>query len=428
MDKNYKINHCSSILNRILPFVLITMLSVSCGYRRINRELAPMDVINAHVMIEDRDGLFADLLRYPEYSHVIDSLVINVVGCSDQSYNKIVEYAYIADGDSLLTQYLGELIVKKQSEVLNEISDMSLENVGDYYRTHSSDYPFLTDVVDSAYFSNVDTLDYYSLKHLYGAFKDTDFESKVYPQYEEVRNSWLKVINEDLENYFTQEETILDAVEYRVRDKIERYIEKGVDKIIVEFEDKLDRGFFTRLFKHDTKDDYSIYEYARILVSQNLDPNYISTSVNNELLEFISVSTKLREEYICSLQDDYATCQDYYISDTISVSQPFDKSISASDASRIQNMRFMGNLLSAASFALAFTPYGWISAIADAADLINGMSEPSREQEMIESFVSNLYLEATEGVDDYLTKVFEALEHERFETESYIRNRINEEF
>lgn len=418
-----------SIKNLLLMAIAAAYLA-SCGVssRTTTSELSPMDMISAHSMIGDTDGLFDDLIKFPEYARVIDSIIINKVTLSDSSYNKLVEYAALATNDLTLTQHIGKQIIGIQSMVLKNVSDMSIEELSAFYRARSADFPFLSDVIRKTYLNDLDNLDYSSLKKLFTAFDGTDLGVIVAPIYKDTRSSLLNIINEELDMFFEQEESALNAVEYNIRCETEQYIETGVNRIIPKLEEKLDRGLFKRIFKHEDKDDYTFLEYTAQLISQNLNSEVISSQIQRECLDFINTSRKMREEYLSQILDDFETYQNYYIADTIVTKHPLEMIISTDDASQIQGMKTMGSILSVASIALMFTPAGWVGAAVDAVDFLHGMSEPSRQEKMLESLASNLYIGTTESIDEYLTKLFGNLLLTKQATENAIKERINEDF
>lgn len=407
---------------------IIGFLVSSCGVsKKLPTGPSPLETIQTHYQDKNWRALLNDINEFPEYRDDIRAKLIKGLDYSNFSYSTLKLITELSSSDFEASAYFDSLLFARETVVLENLSKMDIADAAAYYRNDSRDHEFLHQAILETYLAGIDSLDYTTVKNIYTAFLDSDLAPAITPAYNSIRNSILAEVNAGLDAYFSQEEDILSDVEYGIRAKLDPYVEKGVQNVVIGMSEKLDRGLFKKVFHREEQDRYSAYGYYSKLVSENFDSDYISKTVLSKVSDYIVSSTSLRKEYIQDYMPDYESCDFYYIPSSTVDSLSFYLQISSSDASDIQTVKTTGAIISIASVALMFTPAGWIGAAVDAADLVNGVTEDSRISRMIDSMASNIYSDTASCINQYLSNVFGIIRQRRESSQNYLRNRINNE-
>jgi hypothetical protein len=278
-----------------------------------------------------------------------------------------------------------------------------------------------------AYFSDVQALDYNNRKTLYTAFKDTDLESEIEQPYHELRDSIMTDIMAVLDPYFDSERTIIQQIEEIIRSESQKYVESGVERIIIAANEKNERGLVKKIFKPDYSDIYSFKEYVNEVINSEFNSRYIEQLIKDKVSAFIESSNEMRS----ILFNQYFSDHDYH-----SIYMPDDMTASSltwiigrQDISEIQNLKNLGTALSVGSLALGFVPgIGAVAIAADAADLIYGLSQDGKISQALEHLASTLYNDSCACINDYITNIFDGLIESQIVTEKHFRKIFNEEF
>lgn len=407
----------------------LLMLVASCGASRkvADQPPTPFDIIASHLASPSPDQLLADMASYPEYAYLIEPSLYHI-SYDDYAYKDIQRFSKAADDDFRASVFFDSLLVSRQEKVLTLLSETDeLDRVGEYYRENGNDMDFLRPILKESYFSEVDSLDYSSLKSLFFAFKDTDLERLVRPRYQEARGDLLAAIMDELNPYFETEKELLADIDASLREDFEDYIEQGVIKVAEDLSERAERGLFKRFFKRKEIDDYSISEYAEMLIAENLRKEYFREQIDLRITDYIQQTTMVRWEYLRHYRDDAYDCPDYYIAGELGDDIDFEMAADGSEATRIQNFKLFHEATTVVSTALIFVPAGWVGLLIDGVDLYNGFTEDSKVGKMMDNLTSSLYTTVTSSVDEYLKDLIYKVDYAREESKQYIIRRLYED-
>ena len=279
----------------------------------------------------------------------------------------------------------------------------------------------------SAYFTNIDTLDYSSLKLLYQSFRGTNLEKLVQCRYNELRDSLLSIIMSNLNGYFHEETTMLYDIESSVRDYAERYIQNGITEILSSLIEKNDRGFFQKVFKAEEMDSYTFEEYAEQLINEHLNMEPVISVTNDKLHKYISTCSNFRNNLYKGYFTD-TSCRVRLDYETLNVSLNWNKERDGMD--EMDKIKATANAITASSIVLAFIPGLNVvaAAAADIVDFIYSLNQGTREDEAMKNLISALYIDSVECVGEYLDTIFSNVSQNRSFTEKEIKKVFYENF
>ena len=412
---------------------VLAIISSSCGVSRkaVNIQPTSYDIVQGHLRVGDPAVLLEDLDTYPEYRDEIESKLFKWIDYRPFSYGQLKRLSELSEDDYSASVFYDSLLVDRQERIYEMLSDMSIDDVGKYYNENFADQDFLRNLMLETYFQDTENQDYYTLKAIYSAFRETNLASYITPVYSARRKELLEIILSDFKDLFNAEKELLSNIERGIREQLEAYIQEGVVNITSEFSERVDRGLLKRTLKRKDIDNFSIQEYAAKLITENLNQEYITEKISLPLYDFLTGSMTLRAELLSDYQEDADVCDKYYIPMDILSEFGLNMSVSNDKASQIQTIKKTNEVVSVASIALSFSPVGWLAWVGrafDVVDLYNGFTEDSKIKTMMESFSSSLYTDVEKSVGQYLDSLFSEVSNKRKETELYIIKRINEDF
>ena len=408
-----------------LAMVLSVLLMASCGVQRAAR-IDELSIVNAHYSQRDIIGLISDLSLYPAYSDEAEEALFKKIDYSIYNYADICRFAFAAREDISAAPFFDSLKVEMESRALDVISKSDIEGAGLYYVANPPLRKFLRPYIEESYLSNIDGLDYTTLKSLYKSFSVTDISESISPRYHFLRDSLLADISSALDSYFQSEEETLDEMEYAIRHSADEYVKSGTETIISRLLEKNTRNLFKRVFKREEQDRYSFEEYAGRLVYETFQPSYVTGQVETGFEDFVSSSN----EYRMKICEKYLKRPDpsLFINNSFSDYQLYWV-IGNEHARKLDEIKFTANALTIGSFALGFVPgVGAIALAADVADFAYGMNQDKKEDEAMKKFTATLYGDSLDCIESYLQDVFGDIRSQRAESEKCIRRRLNEDF
>lgn len=411
--------------------ILLAIIVAGCGTGKKVLQVyspTPEEIISSHLTLGEPVTLINDLESYPEFKDRIENALYRHIDYGKYDYEALKQFSLVAQDDYSAAVFFDSLLVDRQESILSRLSEEDLDVVGEYYRNNVQQHDFLYNALKEAYFEEIDSLEYYGLRSLHKAFEGTDLDKLVYSRYSDVRNEILKGIMEELTPYFDAEQELLEAIDSQLREDLEKYIEKGVVQVASELSERVDRGFFKRTFQRKDIDNYSITEYAELLVSRYIDKDYISDLIYKRMGNYVRETTLVRKAYLQHYREDATKNDEYYITGVLSDDTPYNLSVSNSMASEIQNLKTKNEATTFISFALAFTPIGWPAFLLDAYDFYNGMTEGSKVETMMNQMSESLYLGYTNQIDVYLHKVYTTIDNAREVSKDFIIEDFYENF
>lgn len=410
-------------------FFLCTFLSAiaeagNLNVKKIAKKYDPNDVIYSLIMYYE-DAPPKKSVQVANYIYDYDY--------SNVSYNTINRYAQAAQYNAYIEDFFNTILEEKKAQTLDELSKMSLEQVADFYNKNSDKYDFLQEVLRDVYFSNLDSLDYHSLKTLYQAFKTTDFSSIIEAPYMKLRNSLLTDIMAAFDPCFKSEKEILKQIEDVVRYEVQQYLDSGLHTIVHQLNIKNDRGMFKKIFKREAMDNYSFKKYANETINKVYNYSYIERLIKERIVEYLSSSKEIRSMLFNQYFND-VLYDNIYISNDILQSHLVWE-IGRQDVNNIQSIKNMGTALTVGSVTLGVAA-GIVSAgalapiafVADVADFAYGMGQDSQINKAMEALANTIYQDSSMCLEYYINDIFSQLYNNQEITANNIKKIFYEEF
>ena len=412
-------------INAIIESLLLCILFFSCGTTKKISKANELTLIKTSYEDGNIIYLIEALDKYPSYKGYIESYLYDY-DYSSVDYSKLKKYANVAKNNAEASIFFDSLIINKQTLIIDSLSHLSVVDIGSFYKSNYIEHDYLKDVIRGAYFSDVQSLDYTNRKILYEVFRDTDLCSEIEKPYRDLRDSLLTDIMGVFNPYFESEQSLLKQIESAIRYESQKYIEAGLEKIIIAANEKKSRGFFKKLFQRTDIDKFSFSEYINNIINETYDCSFIEKLTNERLSEYLNSSKEMRSMLFNQYFDDHEY-QNIYIPNDIKAQ--FAWIIGRDEVSNIQNIKDVGTALTIGSLALSFIPGGGALAfIVDGADLVYGLSQDDRINQAIEQLSSTIYNDSLLCIGDYLTNIFKDLTESQKTTENNIRKIFNDEF
>lgn len=408
-----------------LLLILSLMIISSCGNLK-HVSYSGMDVIRMHYYRGDVCALINDLYEYPFYREDIEKYLYKKLNYKNEPYRNLKQYVVSSEDDFNAFLFFDSLRVAREKYCIDSLSRLTVQEVGEFYRSNETEHTYLYEELKNAYFTNIDTLDYSSLKLLYQSFRGTNLEKLVQCRYSELRDSLLSIIMTNLNGYFKEETTMLYDIESSVRDYAERYIQNGITEILSSLIEKNDRGFFQKVFKSKEMDSYTFEEYAEQLINEHLNMNSVISVTNDKLNKYIYTCSNFRDNLYKGYFTD-TSCRVRLDYETLNVSLNWNKERDGMD--EMDNIKATANAITASSIVLAFIPgLNVIAAAADMVDFIYSINQGTREEKAMKNLVSALYIDSVECVGKYLDAIFSNVSQNRSFTEKEIKKAFYENF
>lgn len=407
----------------------ISLLLYSCSTTsKLSPLETPEQVISQHAQMKDPFILWNDIDKYPAQKDMIETLLFHSLDYDDISYAGLKRLSDLAKDDFNASVFFDSLLIDRQTETLERLSNLSVQGVGEFYRKNVKEHDYLRDELKDLYCENLNDYDYLSLKDLHNAFAETDLSDIIDQAYLPLRSSLLNDILDDFEIYFEAENELLSEVEFNLRETLDKYASEGVKTVISELSERVDRSLFKKVFKREDMDQYSISDYASMLTEKHLDSEPIEKYVAKEINEYISTTYEQRKEFISHYFDDADTCRLYYLSPELLNEAALNISADNDKFSDIQRLKTINGLISTASLALTFTPAAAYTLPLDLLDLYNGVKEDSKISIMMDEATQILYSDYTNAIDNYINEIIYKINQSNKVSKYYIIKRFNEDF
>ena len=378
---------------QVISCVILCTIFFSCSSTRKITKIDDLTLITTAYEQGDILFLIDALEKYPLQRGYTETYLYGY-DFSAQSYGNIKRYATAAQNDANATIFFDSLLLNKQTITIDSLSNLSIAEVGEFYKENSSEHDYLKTILRDAYFSDVQSLDYRNRKTLYNAFKDTDLSSDIAQPYHELRDSLLSEIKGVLIPYFNSEREMLTQIEEVVRYESQKYIDDGIEKIITAANEKNDRGLFKKIFKREAMDSFSFKEYVNDVINKTYDYTHIEKLTKDRISEYITSSNQLRAMMFNQYFSDDKN-QNIYFPDSVLKNQ-LVWVIGRDDVSEIQSIKNKGTALTVGSMVLGFVPgIGAIAIAADVADLAYGLTQDGQINQALTQMADTIYSDSS---------------------------------
>ena len=288
--------------------LLVGLLSfVSC---KSNKELAykyqpptkEEEIIENHLISNNIEALIEDCVIYPDYNCQVANYLLNDIDYSLTNYSQLLHYQQLAQHDSILYAGYEFLVHQKEEQILSAVSEMTLNEIANYYKTNISEQSFLRPVLCNAFIGIIDTLQYTEIRTLYQTFSATDIGDSIAPFYFEIREAIRPQITKSYENYCENEEEVRDYYIEKTKDELDLYIANSMEL------------FIDDIFSKDLpRDNAKVKDAFDVSFNKYFSKTQISSIVNSNIEELVSIINSGRYSFLEELSDETVDISSYYI-------------------------------------------------------------------------------------------------------------------
>ena len=412
------------ILLFFCTFFCIVAEAGNLNVKKIAKKYNPNDVIYSLIRYyEDapskKSAQVADYIYDYDYSNV--------------SYGKIKMYSQTARYNAYIEDFFNTILEERKAQTLEQLSKMSWVQIADFYNANSHEHDYLKGVLRNVYFSNLDSLDYQSIKALYHAFRTTDFSAEIEVSYLKLRNSLLADIMASFDPCFKSEKELLQQIEDVVRYEVQQYLDSGLHTIVHHLNIKNDRGMIKKIFKREAMDNYSFKKYANETINEVYNYSYVERLIKERIAEYLSSSKEIRSILFNQYFNDVLYDNIYMSNDILQNHLVWE--IGRQDVNKIQSIKNIGTALTVGSIALGvaagIASGGTLSAVAfvaDGADFAYGWGQDDKIHKAIEELANTIYQDSSICLKYYIDDIFSQLYNSQEITANNIKKIFYEEF
>ncbi len=410
---------------RILYFLLSCMYVSSCNSNR-NVVIDEKSQIFINYASKNIPELIKDLSRYPFQRSYIESLLFEQTNYNDFTYATLKECASTAKDDYKASAYFDSLLIDKQEETLNYLSKLSLKDVAIFYKRENKEHDYLSSELEKAYFANIDSLDYLTLKELHNSFKDTNLGYIVIDKYTAMRDSLLTEFKSALDVYFNIENKLIKDFKDALLIECDAYVVNGTKQIMTSLTAKNERGLLDEIIDNKSIDKYSFEEYANILINQHLNFSNIEKMIQEKTNILICQLNQNRNN-IYALE--FIELNTYALDAQNSMQlDRLKHQIDHKEIDAISGIKSTGNAIALGSLALGLVSGGALALVADIVDLTYGLTENDRINQQMEQLTATLYNDSMNNVTTYLNNLQKVLSDNSNFVKQYINTNLYEKF
>ena len=393
---------------------------------------------NRNVVIDEKSQIFInyasknipelikDLSRYPFQRSYIESLLFEQTNYNDFTYATLKECASTAKDDYKASAYFDSLLIDKQEETLNYLSKLSLKDVAIFYKRENKEHDYLSSELEKAYFANIDSLDYLTLKELHNSFKDTNLGYIVIDKYTAMRDSLLTEFKSALDVYFNIENKLIKDFKDALLIECDAYVVNGTKQIMTSLTAKNERGLLDEIIDNKSIDKYSFEEYANILINQHLNFSNIEKMIQEKTNILICQLNQNRNN-IYALE--FIELNTYALDAQNSMQlDRLKHQIDHKEIDAISGIKSTGNAIALGSLALGLVSGGALALVADIVDLTYGLTENDRINQQMEQLTATLYNDSMNNVTTYLNNLQKVLSDNSNFVKQYINTNLYEKF
>lgn len=371
-----------------------------------------------------KEGTVKDLIE--DYRTIADyrdtiSRYLNDITYTELAYLQVEQYRDISNDIDELYNFFDSIVQERQNETLIVLLGLSEPELGNYYKNHCDSLPFMKSYLKQTLVDELPNGSYFYTKQIRGCFESTDLYPEIDSIYQFQREVVLEIIMEELNEYFSYEDQLVEEYKKYASAIVDEYLYKKSDNIAETCRNKYDKGFFKKLFDHEKGDFQGLEKFAKEQYDQkmNIDTTaIISSSCINEYLEKSEMSKQdfLEQHFLDGISCSYST-----LAPTISKNDLKNYSAPMSDIQAIKKRQKEDWAISTSTF-IASVAAGYsvggpagviIGAAIDVPDLICGIIRGNRNARLdaasFDDFKTRLYNSTKRVADDFVNRQFDEL-------------------
>lgn len=254
------------------------------------------------------DSLLIDYGKCVNFKDTIKGF-FNAVDCDDYTYNQLDCYYHLNNFVDLMPVF-DSLVKTKKSDIYDELSEMSMQEMAEYYNENKSDISFLKNTIEESVLGDLEEEDFRFVSQAHKCFRNTDLSERIDSIYTNRRMELLPVVTKSVNDVFIFEKDMLQYMCEDAKNNIAKYIEEKADIIVEKCNERMDYGFLKESKEQGLGQAVAnymggeLYEYTDFVnktVSKELSATEINQMINSKLLEFVSFSNETRSKLVDNL-------------------------------------------------------------------------------------------------------------------------------
>lgn len=352
---------------------------------------------------------------------------------ANASYSTLNMYKETAK-DSTLVEIFDRLIEYKEDDIISELMTLSIDEIGEYYRNHVDEQCFVRPIIDSLFIQNIGKSDYREVRLLRNSFYNTDIFESVDSTYQRMRMEYLPIVEESVLNYCKEEIESVNLIKKDILSRTTAILIDGLPLIVEETSNKINRDFFDKIFSANTSDDYSIKEYAIMLVNKKYDVDSIQILIKEPLYELVKSINNSRNSILDYYLDAPIAESQYSINFRNNPVKYYAPPFPAKHILAIQEIKDKIDWKSWGLMALGFIPGigTGASLVIDAVDILYGLFADNKETKMInshlEQYASELALAYNNKNTQNIEMIFNNISNELIKSQNEFKRLFYENF
>lgn len=274
--------------------LLIVLCLASCKSKQeVLLQPLPIEIltINEHYYNDDLDALIEDYRAYPQYRDYAYEVIFMDYDFSGMSYEDI----FFLKENNAYTPELQEgfkvLLDGYQSEITEQLLQMSLDSLYLYYMRYPVRRDFIENFLDTTIIRALPNLEYPEIKYLANLFNGTQVGEKMLRIQQEQKAKKTTIL-EDLNEFALREIGSLDIF----KKEIEVYALRSAFDNLETFMEKMMKDDFP-------KDKEEVTKLVNTLIRQTMSAE-VEKYVKGRVLDFVDEINSVRKSCFISLSDD----------------------------------------------------------------------------------------------------------------------------
>lgn len=415
----------------LLSLLLVLCVVFSCGTATKLLDSSSNTPTSSEVAFQNAfnsgsiDEMIACAKKFPETEESVIDCLIWDFGLESMSYNDICAYIKKTESAPLLNSCFDYYKGIAEDKMIEELSELSIEGVREYYGLHKNASIFLNEIINDAISEQIEEGDYFSLKLYHNAFLNSSFGNRIDKVYMPLRDSLLTDIMNVVDDYESNVNEVVNAVKAQVAYELDTLTINSINRMKKDCMDN-------KLPRRDKVAEERIQEMYKKFVNSSGAKKAVDDNIS-ELLASIDESVMDLYRSVVFDVDSTRTFSDELVTKSYPSYKVLMKEfLNFSEIQRDINWVAIG--LSAASVGASVVTAGTSLVVLalDGADLVYGIMADSKKAQKVASSLKKLgddmYSSMNNSNKMAVNKSFDGLNKYIGSTFNNLRERINEEF
>ena len=408
------------VLQKIFVFILFLFALNSSAKKKNNPSIPQyMREFNEHFSNQDIDGLIKDYSQYPQLRKRIASYLLYDIDYRVISYGNIKSLREKCKSDTALYCQMNLVVLDKEAEILNMLSEKTLFEIADYYKCcDKEEHDFLEPILIKLYVSNIENYDYFDIKKINYAFMNAEFGQAIASVYETKKKESLARLDKCLKEYFDLEKSIGVDFQKRLNVEMAYAADSSYNSMIRELTGNQARHYFINSGLDIPADFISRFQVLLFNIACN---NLI------DYRDCLAMGRKAFCEELFGGKDDVLFPVSFKRPPIQEVSFPYASYSNYCRNPTTQKQDDDETIEAVVDFAMSLTPLGWLDLLPDPSRSSKKKSQkaPTNHRQV---FLNDLKKSLRDSKKDYVRTINESINSSLNESQSRFKEMLYEKF